>query len=377
MAEDNDEQPSSGRNSNSSTSSHSSRTDPIEIEQLSPPDPDPVVTPRSWRDQAGDRAGRAPRLNLAARTIPLPLTPPGPPPPGNQRPPGNQPPPPNQRPPPNQQGPPPNQQGPPNQPPANQQAGRNQQPQGFQQAAGDRRYGVYKKYGEPKERRDLKIGRIISMPYHHPEFVEEGPETFNRSLVNAGVFVFTKFRLFVIVACHKYHYTGLPIYTYSGNGLSNKLNRDEHVGIREFAHRNQAGQIQSQSKWPNIEATIKEMERGRENQNFDSISPDSYVHFHRPVTMQYQWPCFIEGDLQTKRDEDALQKLYYEECLKCRERDTPLTPHARLRGNLADPPTPPPSNRRPGDPDSDYDDAEDEENATYTGMYGNLGDAEA
>lgn len=150
---------------------------------------------------------------------------------------------------------------------------------------------------------DFKPGMIIEAPLHEEDrmygttiYAHNGEvPDFAISASHFG-YVHTKLRKFVVVDVREKHYLALPMYTHNGNGLENKVDKDEYVSINDARRENQQDWVQLSSHEPLITGTMVE--------GTSILGVKTTVHVTYPVSRQVSVLVRHLGELEeqgTKR----------------------------------------------------------------------------
>ncbi|RDW63749.1 hypothetical protein BP6252_11294 [Coleophoma cylindrospora] len=136
----------------------------------------------------------------------------------------------------------------------------------------------------------------------------------NRSMVtfqDKPFFLYSKYRRFVILEKWERHCTVLPIYSYNGQGLENKMAplRREHMSIY-FTPSDHPGTYQPESetnKTPGSYGSAYAVTL-RQFNNLNHVQP-SYIHVTKPQAFLYNHPSVIIAKLDGKSQE-MLQQTF-------------------------------------------------------------------
>lgn len=176
---------------------------------------------------------------------------------------------------------------------------------------------VYRLHGSKPEIIHMVKGAVISFPLHLPSFRQ--PVTSparEHTLTYIGQWIESKIRKFIIIEIYPYHCIVLPLYSFGGQGLANRENKDEFIAARDAA---EGVPIATESESPHGAISIERLREWREsnpNNNLQDphyIHPSSYVHIAEPQYFNFGWPCVREGCVRND-DLKKLSELYHARC---------------------------------------------------------------
>lgn len=161
---------------------------------------------------------------------------------------------------------------------------------------------------------NLQPGMVVSFPFHKPDYDISPPASFdvNRTLINSEFLVHAKLRKIIVFKRYSRHCITVPIFSHGGNGLrSHARDQDVYVGVRDVQSLNPSP---SESKHQNFLVRRDEKWENDERSNaFHIIVDRSHAQWSRPVCIDYDIPCEIQGRIEDENEVERLIKLFYQD----------------------------------------------------------------
>jgi len=184
---------------------------------------------------------------------------------------------------------------------------------------------------ETIELKNLVPGVIINAPLHTADFSDnegrpnEGPFDKFRTLAGIGTWVYSKFRLFVLLRKYsKRHAILIPIFTHDKKGLTGKP-LGEYIGIRDDAT---VGEARTLTESPHGNIFVRRTPQViAQNKHTMAVSDTAYAHITAPMFWAMNNPAEINGHLRLE-DLVRLKDLFAEKLLGDDEITVPKPPTA-------------------------------------------------
>ena len=157
-------------------------------------------------------------------------------------------------------------------------------------------------------KQEFTLGTIIRATIHEQNFMDTpqsrpfaistGITNVGREHVTHGAFgaVYSENRFLIVVNNRpEDHYLAIPVYSHKGNGLANKIHRDEYVSVAD--HRYIANCQQQSAHAPLVTEFLKD--------GVEELFPRSVAYASYPVSRKYGLPVAHQGNL----DDESTKRL--------------------------------------------------------------------
>lgn len=138
-------------------------------------------------------------------------------------------------------------------------------------------------------------GRIISAPIHTVAWGEVAPApSWEMTLNNQGQWVYSKLRKMIVIQNFTAHITAIPLFTHKTQGLRERTDIDEHVGVRSITMRNEE---KAATESPNANIIAKITWQWSPRDPFHGYDTTVYAHVTKTVSFDKSSACHNEGVL--------------------------------------------------------------------------------